>query len=203
MEKIKLYIADDHQLIVDGIQSLLQDQEQFLFCGSSNNGMDAEQDILSLKPQIALLDIRMPGKDGIRVIQSLAEKKSNCKVIVLSMYEEVRYINDAKTFGAWGYLLKNTGKRDFIASITKVHLGEKVFHKVENKSVTQEVFFTPREKDVIRLLKKGLQNQQIADALNLGLQTILSHRKNIREKTGTNNATGLMGYLDENGIVLD
>ncbi|MCF8254654.1 MAG: response regulator transcription factor [Bacteroidia bacterium] len=203
MKKIRIYIADDHQLIVEGLQRLLLDQDDIIFVGSSNNGLEAEQDILQKEPDIALLDIRMPGKDGLKITQNLFHLQSPTKVIILSMYEDIRYINDAKNFGAYGYLLKNTCREEFLEAIHLVQTGKKIFHKIEAKQTKELIFLTPREKDIIKELSHGKTNQEIADELSLSVQTVMTHRKNIRAKTGTKNLANLLLVLKEQGIDLE
>ncbi|MCF8447792.1 MAG: response regulator transcription factor, partial [Bacteroidia bacterium] len=168
-----------------------------------NNGLEAEQDILQKEPDIALLDIRMPGKDGLKITQNLFHLQSPTKVIILSMYEDIRYINDAKNFGAYGYLLKNTCREEFLEAIHLVQTGKKIFHKIEAKQTKELIFLTPREKDIIKELSHGKTNQEIADELSLSVQTVMTHRKNIRAKTGTKNLANLLLVLKEQGIDLE
>jgi DNA-binding NarL/FixJ family response regulator len=199
MNKITLYIADDHQIVIDGLCLLLNDHPHFTIVGTANNGTMAFQDIQRLKPDLAILDLRMPEKDGIHILKSMKEKKLQTKVIILSMHADKRFINDAKRMDAQGYLLKNTGKAELITAINHVMEGKTYF--VKTPSVEQEEgALTPRETDILKLVTQGLTNQQIADKLSLSHYTIETHRKNILRKTGCKNLATLIAYALEKNI---
>jgi two-component system, NarL family, response regulator NreC len=186
---IKIYIADDHQIIIDGIKQFIASCSDMQFVGSNTNGDDALNDILGLKPDIALLDLKMPGKDGLILTGSI-KRALPCKVIILSMYAEARYINDAKRFGASAYMLKNANRDELIAAIRQVH------HE-------NDVVFTSREKDIIKLLMQGHQTSEISEILHLSPLTVSTHRKNIMSKTNASNVAGLIYFINDHQISLD
>jgi DNA-binding NarL/FixJ family response regulator len=198
--EVSIFIADDHQLVIDGLKMLLAQAGHINIYGDAINGLIAEQQIIRLKPDIALLDVRMPEKDGLKVLQSLQHKGCTTKCIMLSMHEDARYIKDAEAFGAKGYLLKNVGKVVLLEAISKVMKGGTCFHTIVQTEKNQTVFFTPREKDVIGLLAKGHSTNEIASLLFTSQETIKVHRKHIREKTGATNSVELLIKLKELGF---
>jgi len=201
-EYLNIYIADDHQIVIDGLMLLLKNEEGISIIGYSNNGQKAFEDILSLKPDIALLDLRMPDKEGMEVIRSLAGK-SKTKCIILSMHSDKRYINDAANYGAYGYLLKNTNKNELIKTIRKVASGEKCFPTIDIVKDKAKLFLTPRELDIFKLILREFTSQQIADKFSLSHFTVSTHRKNILKKTGMKNIAGLLKFAMDHNINID
>lgn len=197
MKRLTVYIADDHQIVIDGIALLLDSDADLIIVGMANNGEAAYEDILRLQPDIAIVDVRMPGKDGLQLIQTL-RKKVTTKFIVLTMQMDKRILVDAEHFGAKGFLLKNSGKDELLRCIRKVANGERHFPPM----VKQETIsvLSPRELDILALVLKGLTTQQISEQLNLSPYTVETHRKNIYRKTDCNNVAMLMQYARENGL---
>ncbi|MDZ4756524.1 MAG: response regulator transcription factor [Bacteroidota bacterium] len=201
-ESITIYIADDHQIIIDGLTLLLKSEENIIIIGHSNNGQKAYNDIINLKPDIALLDLRMPEKDGLQVIKTL-KNKSNTKFIILSMFNDRRYINDAMNYGAMAYLLKNTGKEILLKTIYEVVKGGICFPEIQKPKDQKETFLTPRELDILKLVITEHTSQQIAQKLSLSQFTVDTHRKSILKKLKVKNLAGLVKYAIDNGISFD
>jgi two-component system, NarL family, nitrate/nitrite response regulator NarL len=200
MEKqanIRVYIADDHQLIIDGLKLLLLQSNKFQIIGEALEGIKAEEDILRLEPDIVLLDLKMPGKDGLQVIQALNKQHCPSKIIVLSMHEDIRVIKDAAKFGAKAYVLKNIGRTELFEVINSVLDGKTHFHVVPHTGHNEEIFFTPRERDVLKLIIKGKTTIEISHELHTSEATIKVHRRNIREKTGATNTVELIKILND------
>jgi len=202
-ESINLYIADDHQIVIDGLSLLLKSEDKINIIGTAGNGQKAYDDIISLKPDIALLDLRMPEKDGLDVLKGLL-LKSETRVIILSMQMERRVMVDAMNYNAYAYLHKNVGKQELIETIYKVNNGEKVINN--NKKITEKVvktFLSPRETDVLKLILSGQSTVEIGEKLGLSTFTVGTHRKNILKKTKANNITNLMKWAVDNHIIED
>jgi len=197
---ITLYLADDHQIIVDGLRLLIESEGNLCVVGSANDGETALNEILLKQPDIALIDYRMPGITGLQLIDKL-KKKVSTKFIVLSMHTDKRYITDAKTKGASGYLKKNTGKSELLECIDRVKNGEQYFpYKKDLSAVDRKSTLTPRELEILKLIINDFTSQMIADHLNLSSNTVDTHRKNICRKIGTNTSIGMAKYAIENGI---
>jgi len=204
LNNINIFLADDHQIFLDGLSLLLNSEPGFKIMGTALNGNVALSEILKLKPDVALLDMRMPEKDGLQITRILKEKTS-VSVIILSMHSDRRFINDAINYGADAYILKNAGKNELINTIKKVLAGEKSFplaNKVINSETQSETFLTPRELDIFRLVINEFTSAQIAAKLSLSQYTVETHRKNIMKKIGTKNSTGWMKYAMDNEISL-
>ncbi|MFA9214160.1 MAG: response regulator [Candidatus Methylacidiphilales bacterium] len=200
-ESINIYIADDHQIVIDGLSLLLKNQNNIAIIGTSNDGVKAYNDIVALKPDIALLDLRMPGKEGLEIIKSLLGK-TNTKFIILSMHQEKRYVLDAMNYNAYAYLLKNVGQQELLNTIYKVASGEKLFNQdLLNNQKEEKAFLSPREMDVLREIMNGLKSAEIAERLNLSLFTVNTHRKNLMKKAGVNNVSQLITWVNEKGIM--
>lgn len=198
-ESINIFLADDHQIVIDGLMLLLKNEANIIIAGTTTDGEKAWEQIPQLKPDIALIDLRMPGKDGLQIIRGLGHK-INTRFIILSMHSDRRYITDAMNYGASGYLLKNTGKEALIDTIYRVWKGEKCFPdtKAGGKS-HNETFLTPRELDVLKLIINECTSQEIAEKLSLSQYTVDTHRKSIYRKTGAKNLIGLVKYaIDQN-----
>lgn len=198
-EYINLFIADDHQIVIDGLTLLLKSEEKINIIGTANDGLQAYNAIQKLKPDIALIDLRMPEKDGLEIIKSLVHK-TNTKFIILSMHQDKRILQDAINYNTYAYLLKNVGKQELIDTIFRVYSGEKTISLHSETSNESKTFLTPRELDVLKLILTGHSSSQIAEKLNLSLLTVGTHRKSINRKTRTNNPNMLIKWAEENEI---
>jgi DNA-binding NarL/FixJ family response regulator len=196
METISIYIADDHQIVIDGIELLLDSESDLKIIGTGTNGDHVYQDLERLKPDVAILDIRMPGKDGIQIIQTL-QKKIPTRFIMLTMQVDKRVVNDAERYGAKGFLLKNSGKDELLKCIRKVIAGETSFPLMKQEATG---ILSPREMDILKLVLQGLTSLQISEQLHLSHYTVETHRKNIYRKTECNNVAMLTKYAMDEGI---
>lgn len=199
--KTRIVIADDHQMVIDGLQLLLKNNQDLSVVGTATDGDHALAMIRELKPDIALLDLRMPGKDGLQVTRYLHDHHILTRVIIISMHGDKRFINDARNYGAFGYLLKNAGMNELFVAISEVSNGRTYFTKAKDEGTdTQAGELTPREKEIIGLIINQQTTMQIADKLHLSHYTVETHRKNILRKTGAKNLAGLVKYAYDNNI---
>jgi two-component system nitrate/nitrite response regulator NarL len=208
---VKLMIADDHQMIIDGIKSILEGEEEVALIGEALHGKQLMKLIAANEPDIVLMDINMPQMDGVEATRYIKKEYPNIKVIALSMYNERGFILQMIESGADGYLLKNTGKELLMEAIHAVSAGEHFFGAEVTKEVmnglrspqlTQEVVLTKREKEVIELIVNEFTTDQIAERLFISHHTVESHRKNILSKMGVKNTAGLVKYAIQQGIVM-
>ncbi|KAA5535109.1 response regulator transcription factor [Taibaiella lutea] len=197
-----LYLADDHQIIIDGLKLLISNNPKIRIVGSATNGDTAYTEILQKKPDIAIIDLRMPGQGGLELINSL-KKHVETRFIILSMHNDKRYITDAINYGAAGYIVKNTGKSELMTCLDKVMSGGQFFTDISgNKPQDKKMMFTPRELDIIRLIIAELTTNDIAKQLYLSPYTVETHRKNICRKAGAKTVIGLLKYMQDNGLEL-
>ena len=210
MNKIKLLIADDHTILRDGIVSLLQGETAFTVAGTAGNGYEVMNLISKNDYDVCLLDINMPGLDGIETAKLIKEKKPGIKIIMLTTYNDREIISELVHIGVSGYLLKNSDKQELVEAVHKVIKGRHYFsEEVENiilqglteKKSGEVITLTERELQIVQLLAKEYTNDKIAKELTISYRTVESHRKNIMQKTKAHNLAGLLKYAYGKGLI--
>jgi two-component system nitrate/nitrite response regulator NarL len=208
MDKIRLFILDDHQMLIDGIKALLKFEKRFEITGESTKGSLALEMIRANTPDIVLTDIQMPDISGIDFTKSLKEEFPELKILALSMFGNQEMISAMLEAGVSGYVLKNTGKEELVNALLKIAAGGMFFSdevSVEMALAMQDsarrkpeeitpIHLTEREKEILKLISKEFSNAQIAEKLFISERTVETHRKNIFRKTGTKGLVGLMRY---------
>lgn len=216
MKKIRILIVDDHQLIINGIKVMIESIEEFHIIGEANDGKEAIIRAAELKPDVIIMDISMPFLSGIEATKRILDELPNTKILALTQHEDNVYVMQMLNAGAYGYLLKNSRKEEFVEAIFNVSRGEKYFSKKisdlllnnlfqNNKKETDEnetkVSLTKREKEITKKITEEMSNQQIADNLNISLRTVETHRRNIMQKLNVKNAVSLVRYAVKNNLV--
>lgn len=208
---IRLGIADDHQIVIDGLSALLKDKSAVQIVCTANNGKDMLRLLDENEIDILLTDVMMPGMSGLELASEVKYRHPDIKIIALSMNGEGiivdQLINQASIAG---YLLKQTDVHELTAAIQKVYNGgiyfpDTILNALEAQSrLRQQVdtaHLTQREKEIIALMEKDLSNKQIADQLDISVRTVETHRKNIFRKTGTNNVLSLVKWAYAHKII--
>ncbi len=214
---IKIYLADDHQVLIDGIQYLLNTTSDFKVVGFSLDGKDLYNEITTKQADILILDLNIPEKDGIEIIKELNQKNSPCKIIVLSSYDDLKLIREVMRLGASGYLTKKCAGENIIEAIYSVFKGEdyfcnsvreKIFHSVtkDNAKINKEFSFknlilSERELEIITLIALEFSGKEISNKLFISTNTVETHRKNIMKKIGAKNTIGLVKYAIKNNLI--
>ena len=210
MNKIKLLVADDHAILRDGIVSLLQGEAAFTVAGTAANGYEVMNLIMKNDYDVCLLDINMPGLDGMETAKLIKEKKPEIKIIMLTTYNDREIISELVHIGVSGYLLKNSDKQELVEAVHKVMKGRHYFsEEVENiilqgltdKKSGDIISLTERELEVMRLLAREYTNDKIATELHISFRTVETHRKNIMQKTKAHNLAGLLKYAYGKGLL--
>lgn len=210
MEKISIYLVDDHQMLIDGLKAIILSESEFEIVGECTLPLLAMEQIQLIKPQIVLTDINMPEISGIDLVRRLKPRLPNTKFIALSMFGERSYIKDMLNAGVSGYILKNTGKDELVRAIKSVQAGKEFFSEevasvMEASPVNNEelnnVNLTEREIDVIECIAKEMSNAEMAKALFISERTVETHRKNIFRKTGTRSVLGLVKFALDRGFI--
>ncbi len=209
MTDLKIFIADDHQILIDGIISFFNELEGFEVIGYANDGLNLLNDIAIKTPDVILLDLNMPKLDGLSTLKKLKENYPNIKVIILSNYHQSQLIKETKALGADGYVLKNGSKSDLLNAISAVSEGKAYFAEEELAQDTKLVFtdefmkkhqLTKREVEIIRLVCQELNSKEIADKLFIAEFTVTTHRRNILSKLAIKNTPGLINFAKQNGL---
>ena len=209
MSILKIYIVDDHQMLIDGLKALLSGETHLSVVGQNTLPKIASQEIAKLCPEIVLTDINMPEMDGIELTKEIKKTNPEVKVIALSMFGERETISDMLKAGVSAYILKNTGKQELLNAIDKVANGGTFFSdevademkKVNTTSESKEITLSLREIEVVELIAKEYTNAKIAEALFISERTVETHRKNIFRKTDTKSVIGLLKYCVDKRII--
>lgn len=209
-EKIRIVIADDHQMLIDGIKSLLKEVPNIEIVGYANNGNDALEIVAKLQPHILLSDINMPGMGGLELAKIMKQKHGMVKIISLSMYSDAAVVGDMLKAGVSGYILKNTGKDELVAAINRVHMGgvyysteisEMMMRNLAEKKEESASPLTAREIEIVKLIALEMTNAQIGEKLFISERTVETHRKNIFRKTNTKTIVGLLKYAYDHKFI--
>lgn len=217
LKKIRIHLADDHQILIDGIRTLLHTIPIFEVVGFSLNGSSIFNEVTDNKSDILILDINMPEKDGIEVIKEFSEKGFPCKVIILSSHDDLRIIKEVMKLGASGYLTKKCAGDNIVEAIQTVSRGEEYFCKSVREKIFSTVtkdnpklnrqesnpnsILTERELEIITLISLEYSGKEISDRLFISTNTVETHRKNIMKKLDAKNSISLVKYALKNNLV--
>jgi len=211
---IRLAIVDDHQMFIDGLKALLANEPDIEVVGSSMTGQHFLEHYDTWRPDVTLMDINMPDKDGLETLTDLQKRDANVRVIMLTMFKEYVFINQSMQLGASGYIMKNAGKAELVEAITEVYNGGKHFgaeaieafiHQAsarESKERKQpKEILTRRELEVLKLVAEEYTSVEIGEKLFISLHTVETHRRNLLSKLDVRNTVGLARYAIQNGLV--
>ena len=211
---IKIAIVDDHKIVRDGIKLYLDNDEAYEVCCEAEDGQEAINILSNQDIALALVDINMDGMDGVETTRRLIQNHPQLKVIALTMHNDYQHIKAMMDAGASGYLLKNCDEAEMKSAIKAV-MNDDIYY---SKEVAQTVMnnlakkrakarsehlatpLTPREKEVYQLILNEYSNQEIADTLFISVRTVEVHKRNLLEKTGAKNTTGLVLYAIKNEL---
>jgi DNA-binding NarL/FixJ family response regulator len=212
MAAIKVMIVDDHSLVREGLKAVFDQGKDIDVVGEAGSGEEAIDMVDSVKPDVILMDISMPGMNGIQATRLIREKNPEAKVVILTMLDQEGYVYEAIKAGATGYMLKSTSSDDLVNAIQTVHEGKALLHPdataqllkefvtlAENKA--KDYGLSNREMEVLQLLSEGNTNKEIAKALWISEQTVKTHVAHIFDKLGTSDRTETVARALRNGLV--
>lgn len=203
-DPVRILIVDDHPVMCSGLANMLGMHDEIAVIGSAGSGAEALKIIDRESPDLILLDLRMPGMDGISVLHELQRLPGSPKAVVLTSYPQDELIYRAVKAGAWGYLLKDTSEDELITAILSVHAGRRYLPVDISSRLAERMTrsdLTPRELQTLELLAEGLTNKQIASALNLSDYTVRHYVNNIMEKLQAPDRTGAVAVAFRNGLL--
>jgi two-component system NarL family response regulator len=211
-KKIKVLVVDDHRLVREGLASLLRIHPEVEVVGEAADGDEAVSKARALEPEVILMDISMPGMNGITATGIIKKEKPEIKVIMLTMLDQEGYVYEAVKAGATGYMLKNTGLEDLVKGIKEVLKGGATLHPDAQAQLLKEYVFlarrssdsyglSDREIEVLQLLADGMSNKEIASKLFISTQTVKTHIAHIFEKLGVSDRTEAVASALRRGLV--
>jgi len=212
MEKIKILLVDDHAIMRDGIKALLSIYDDIEVVGEASEGREAIEMARELNPDVVVMDISMPGMDGLEVTRRLTKRNPGMKVIILTQHDNREYILSAIKVGAAGYIPKKALGSDLISAIRAVHSGDSFLYPSAAKTLIDDYrkqaeqpdiyeSLTEREREILKLIAEGLTSREIANALYISQKTVQGHRTKIMEKLDLHNRTELIKYAIRKGLV--
>lgn len=214
-ETIRLLLADDHAVVRSGLRLLLEAQPDLAIIGEAENGEEAIRRTAELQPDVVLMDIEMPGMNGIEAARRIKAQSPGTSVLALTMYEDDQYFFEMLRAGASGYVPKRAAPDELASAIRAVSRGEVFIHPSLAGRLVQDYLqrrdvevqepaagdLTPREQEVLTLIAQGLSNNEIADQLVISAKTVDRHRENIMRKLNLHNRVDLVKYALRKGLI--
>jgi DNA-binding NarL/FixJ family response regulator len=213
MGRIRILIADDHAVLRTGLRMLISSQRDLEVVGEAGDGDEAVRKAAALRPDVALVDISMPGSGGIKAIERIREATPTTRVLVLTMHDMPAYLRAALAAGASGYVVKRSADSALLAAIRDVSRGRTALDPALAASVVQSGLrrrgatgtspaapLSQREREVLELVAQGYTNQQIADHLGLSVKTVETYRARLVEKLGLQSRAELVRYALDSGL---
>ena len=216
MERIKVILVDDHQIVRDGIKSLITDDPNINIITEASSASELRDKLETYRPDVILMDINLPDSTGIELTKELKELKPEIKVLILSMHMGEDFIVNAIEAGAKGYLPKTTSKKELITAINTISKGEDYFNEsisniliksyvkraqTPKKEDEKIIDLTRREKEIITLFALGMSNKEIADKLFISIRTVESHKNNIMNKLELKSTVDLVKFALKNNYI--
>ncbi len=205
-DTIRVLIVDDHPMVAEGIQSLLESYDEIDVVGTLSNGQEAVDQTTYLQPDVILMDLNMPGLGGLSATELILERLPDTRILILSMHDSPEYISTALSHGARGYILKDVPTDEIKQAIDAVMRGEKYLctgasGSLEPKKDDGRIALTGREQTILLELAQGKSNKEVAQTLDISVRTVETHRKNIKRKLGISSTAGLTRYALEHGML--
>ncbi len=210
---IRIYLADDHQVLIDGMKAVLKTNPQFEVVGYSLNGEGVFEKVAALKVDVLIMDINMPVCDGIQVLKEFAAKGYACKVIILSSYDDYKLVKDVIKLGASGYLSKECAGENILEAISTVASGthyysqnirEKIINSLTHQEESNSMLGLPltnREIEILKLIAQEYSGKEIGEELFISASTVETHRKNLIKKLNVKNTIGLVKYALKHRLI--
>jgi len=209
---IKVMIVDDHNLVREGLKAVFSQGDEIEVIGEAGSGEEAIEMVNKVKPDVILMDISMPGINGIQATKLIRDKNPDAKIVILTMLDQEGYVYEAIKAGATGYMLKSTSSDELVKAIQTVNEGKALLHPdataqllkefvtlAENKA--KDYGLSNREMEVLQLLSEGKTNKEVAKALWISEQTVKTHVAHIFDKLGTSDRTETVARALRSGLV--
>ena len=215
MEKIRVFLVDDHTVVRQGLRRILESDEEIEIVGEAGDGRTAIDLVQKLRPHVVVMDVAMPELNGIEATRQILKRVEGAKVLVLSMHGDDVYVRQVLKAGARGYLLKDSEDLDLIKAVKAIRAGGSFFSppvskvvlsgylgdKAEGDAEDGVARLTDREREVLQLIAEGKTNKEVAHALSVSVNTVETHRKHIMEKLDLHNTAELVRFAIRTKIV--
>jgi two-component system response regulator NreC len=213
---IRVFIADDHGILRGGLRALISAQADMEVVGEAANGPDAETGIAQSEPDVALMDISMPGGGGLAAIAAVKRIRPKTRILVLTVHDELGYVRAAADAGAIGYVVKNAVDTELLAAIRAVAQGRTFMDVSAGMGLAEHSMMkkrprtadgreppqlTPREREVMARVAEGYTNSQIAEELRLGVKSVETYRARVMDKLGLTSRSDLVRFALESGVI--
>ncbi len=217
MTKVRILVADDHEMVRRGLRSVIESQEGWEVSGEATDGREAVQKVKQFKPDVVILDISMPGLNGLEATRQIMKVHPSAKVLILTVHESDQLAREVLDAGARGYLLKSDAGQDLVTAIEALRRNKTFF----TANVAQMILdgylavgsdssgeirptrdrLTPRQKEIVQLLAEGKSSKEVAVALSMSVKTAETHRANIMRRLDIHCLSDLVRYAIRNNIV--
>jgi DNA-binding NarL/FixJ family response regulator len=207
---MRVLIADDHGIVRSGLRLLLEREPDIEVVGEASDGAEAREKAISERPDLAILDVKMPKLTGLQATREIREQAPEVAVLILSMHDDERYLFEALKAGASGYVLKRQADQDLLDAVRAVQRGEPFLTPDAQRTLIRGVLehgseeadeLTPREQEVVKLVAEAHTNREIAEILHLAEKTVESHRANAMRKLGMRDRVELVRYAIRRGLI--
>lgn len=211
---IRVVVVDDHAIVREGVRGVLDDPAAYAIVGEGASAAEAIAMSESLRPDVLILDISMPGGSGLRAVEAVLARSPATRVLMLSVHDDAEYVRESMRAGAHGYLRKDSAPADVRAAVDAVHAGDAFFSPGITSRIVEALsegatgeepppeVLTPRERDVLVGVAQGLANKEIAARLGISRRTVEVHRESLTRKLGIRSAAGLTRYCLKHGLVV-
>ncbi len=208
-KKIRVLLADDHRILRQGVRMLIDSQIDMEVVGEAKTGREAIDQARELKPDVVVMDVSMPELNGIEGTRQICDEMKHTRVLALSMHKDAVYVREILRAGARGYLLKDSEDDDLVRAIRCVQRGEAFLSPAISDAVLSDYrkhvsnpvdLLTSREREILTMVADGKTNKDIANALNLSVYTVESHRGSVMEKLNLHNAGDIVRFALRNGL---
>ena len=215
MDKIKVFIADDHVLVREGVRAMLQVQRDIEVIGEAGDGREAVEKVLELQPDVVLMDISMPLMDGIIATRQIKQAENDIQVLVLTGYDNEEHLFQLLQAGGSGYILKQANMDELTTAIRAAHRGDVFLYPSVTKALITDYLqrvqqgapayktdtLTPREQEILKLIAEGYTNKEIASLIHRSIKTVQAHRASLMAKLHLHDRTEIVRYAIRKGLI--
>ena len=206
-DKIRLMIVDDHPMVAEGIEALLEGFDDIEVLTTLSDGAQAVSKAAELHPDVILMDLNMPKVNGLAATEMILEESPESRVLILSMHDTPEYISSALSHGAMGYILKDVPTEEIKLAVDTVAVGQRYLCSGAKGAIApsdeddEREPLTNREQNILLQLAQGKSNKEVAIALDISVRTVETHRRNLKRKLGISSTAGLTRYAMEHGVL--